>query len=429
MKYKSVKGMEDILPAEIQLWRDLEKNARADLESHGYVEIRTPVLEETSVFTRSIGETTDIVSKEMFTFRDRKDRSLTLRPEGTAPIVRAYIEHSLDKVASVLRLYYIGPMFRAEKPQKGRSRQFHQIGVEVFGSSSVYADAEVIIQMSNMLKSLGLAGFILKLNSLGCKADKSDFAIRLKEYLEEKKSRLCQDCKDRMKTNPLRVLDCKNESCAQVVREAPDILRSLCPACRDHFNKLKSCLEKMKVEFKETKNLVRGLDYYTGPVFEIAHPSLGGQDAIGAGGRYDNLVKGMGGPDVPAVGYALGMERILLALKKELPPSRLEVIYIATIGDAAKIKGIQIAERLREELPRYVILIDITEASLKSQMRNADKNNAGVVLILGDDEIAKGEATLRDMKSKEQLSVRFEELTVKIKERMGRCCAPTPAES
>ncbi len=409
--------MEDILPADIALWQWLENTARTDLNSLGYLEIRTPILEETAVFTRSIGETTDIVTKEMFTFKDRKERSLTLRPEGTAPIVRAYIEHSLDKIASVLRLYYIGPMFRAERPQKGRSRQFHQIGVEVFGNASPYADAEVIVQMNNMLKLFGLTGFTLKLNSLGCGKDKKAFSERLKEYLEDRKSRLCKDCKERIKKNPMRVLDCKDESCIQVAREAPNILDSLCPPCKDHFDKLKDSLKKMGIEPKEAKNLVRGLDYYTGPVFEVTHPSLGGQDAIGAGGRYDNLVRDMGGGDVPAIGYALGVERIILALKKAELPKRPTLVYIATLGDGAKIHGIQIAAKIKTERPDLMVFNNITDASLKSQMRNAEKNDARFVVILGDDEIAKGEITLRDMEKKEQLAVKFDDIVSKIKER------------
>jgi histidyl-tRNA synthetase len=405
MKYKAVRGMEDILSADVKVWQWIESTARKFLESYGYEEIRTPILEETPVFTRSIGETTDIVTKEMYTFTDRKERSLTLRPEGTAPIVRAYIEHALDKASSEVKLYYLGPMFRSERPQKGRSRQFHQIGAEVFGSRSPYADAELITQLSSMLKVLGLNDFTIKLNSLGCRADKEKFADKLKKYLEKEKARLCDDCRERVKKNVLRVLDCKNESCVQLVKKAPDILESLCVPCKDHFDRLKDTLKAVKVSFTETKNLVRGLDYYTGTVFEITHPALGGQDAMAAGGRYDNLVKDMGGSDTGAVGYAIGMERIIIAIKKELPAKGPNVLYIATLGDAAKFHGIWMAENIRREFPDLIALTDTKEASLKAQMRNADRWGSRIVLILGEDELKNGKVLLRDMATKEQRPV------------------------
>ncbi|MDD5496680.1 MAG: histidine--tRNA ligase [Candidatus Omnitrophica bacterium] len=418
---KAIKGMEDILPQDIAIWRWLEDTARRDLESYGYAEIRTPILEETSVFVRSIGETTDIVTKEMYTFKDRGDRSLTLRPEGTAPIVRAYIENSLGKISPELKVYYIGPMFRSERPQKGRSRQFHQIGVEVFGSASVYADAEVIMQMNNMLKLFGLKGYTIKLNTLGCKKDKDNFALALTNYLKDKASLLCNDCKTRLEKNVLRVLDCKNENCIKIVANAPSILENLCPPCREGFDKLKGTLKEMGIGFEETKNLVRGLDYYTGTVFEVTHPDLGGQDAIGAGGRYDNLVKEMGGASVPAVGYALGMERVIIALKKDMSLCA-NVIYVATLGDGPKIQGVQIAEKIRRDrdLAGTIVITDVKESSLKSQMRAADRLNAKLVVIIGDDELKKGEVILRDMRSKEQLNLSIEEVIPKLREK-ARC--------
>jgi len=410
MKYKAVKGMEDILPKDIEIWQELEKIARRDLESCGYKEIRTPIPENTSVFTRSIGETTDIVTKEMYTFKDRKDRSLTLRPEGTAPIVRSYVEHTLYNDSAETRLYYMGPMFRSERPQKGRSRQFHQIGAEILGSASAYADAELILQLDHMLKGFGLKDFSIKLNSLGCAKDKAEFSEKLKQYLQSKKNRLCEDCKKRLKKNVLRVLDCKAEACKQVLRQAPDISQSLCSPCEDHLSKVKSVLKNVK--FVDAKNLVRGLDYYTGTVFEITHPNLGSQDAIGAGGRYDNLVKDMGGPNIPAVGYALGLERIILALKGKLPVSTdTKVVYIATLGDTAKKAGLEKAAKIREGLKGKlkglpVVISDIKEnASLKAQMRNADKQKAKAVVILGDNELKSGKITVRDMVNRKDYSI------------------------
>jgi len=424
MAYKAVKGMEDILPQDIGIWQELERIARIELESHGFREIRTPILEETTVFTRSIGETTDIVKKEMFTFEDRKLRSLSLRPEGTAPIVRAYIEHSLDANLPEGRLYYIGPMFRSERPQKGRSRQFHQIGVEMIGSVSPFADSEVIMQLDKMLRKFDLEGFVIKLNSLGCKKDKSAYSEKLASYLKGEKARLCADCKERAQNNVLRILDCKQESCIEVLGGAPDITASLCDTCRAHFDTVKKSLRSLNVDFKEAKNLVRGLDYYTGTVFEITHHGLGAQDALAAGGRYDNLVKEMGGPDAPAVGYAIGMERLIMALgnKKEIS-SKNSVVYVATLGSDAKIEGLRLSEEIRDALNgrdkmNVIVLVDSKESSLKSQMRAADKNNARFVLIMGDDELKQGKVTMRDMNSKEQSSVERGTVLDEIRKRL-----------
>ncbi|MGB2705277.1 MAG: histidine--tRNA ligase [Candidatus Omnitrophota bacterium] len=428
MKYKSIRGMEDILPEDIGIWQHLEYAARRDLESWGYDEIRTPILEDTAIFVRSIGKDTDIVKKEMYTFKDKKERSLTLRPEGTAPIVRAYIEHSLDKISpKIKKLYYIGPMFRSERPQKGRSRQFHQIGVEVIGTGSPFADTEVIRQLSGMLKIFRLKGFAIKLNSLGCIVDKEKFAAKLKEYLEEKKNRLCRDCKERTKKNVLRVLDCKNETCIQVVRQAPSILEGLCIPCKAHFEKVKERLNKEGIEFKETKNLVRGLDYYTGTVFEITHPALGAQDAIGAGGRYDNLIKDLGGPATPAIGYALGIERIILALREESALPEPIRIYIAALGEEAELKGTVIAANLRTGLERdrdmrIKVIKDIEGGALKAQMKRADKNKTTFTLILGEDEIKKKKIIIKNMKTGIQDSVDEANITAELAKRIKELC-------
>jgi histidyl-tRNA synthetase len=418
MKYKAVKGMDDILPKDISTWQELERTARRKLESYGYSEIRTPILEDASVFIRSIGEETDIVTKEMYVFKDRKERPLAMRPEGTAPIVRSYVEHSFDKVSPQAKLYYIGPMFRSEKPQKGRSRQFHQIGVEVFGTYSPYADSEIIIQMDDMLKSFGLKEFIIKINSLGSIEDKKKFSNNLKTYLKEKESRLCDDCKNRIKSNPLRVFDCKMESCKVALKGSPNITDSLSEESKKHYEKVKNILDKMKIKYKEEKSLVRGLDYYTGTVFEVVHPALGAQDAIGAGGRYDNLVKDFGGKESGAVGYALGIERMILALKDKVLKTK-PIIFIATLGDEAKILGIKISSEIRDKISIVTVLNDLQETSLKSQMRNADKNNADFVLIIGDDELKENKVTLRDMKTKEQCSVSIKSIAEEIKQKVG----------
>jgi len=422
MKYKAVKGMDDILPQDVAIWQHLENEARIILEHYGYSEIRTPILENTEIFSRSIGETTDIVTKEMYSFKDRKGRSLTLRPEGTASIVRAYIEHAFWNTPDSSMLYYIGPMFRSERPQKGRTRQFYQIGVEVFGAKTVAADVSVIIVLKRMLQRFGLENFNIKLNSLGCKKDKDNFSAKLKVYLKDKKSRLCDDCKLRIDQNVLRVLDCKKDSCVQTIRSAPSIGSSLCMVCKREFEELKNFLDSLDIKFAETKNLVRGLDYYTGTVFEITHQALGSQDAIGAGGRYDNLVKDMGGPDTPAVGFALGMERIIIALdkKEKKPISSKNLVYIATLGAKAKLQGFELAERIRKEL-RTAVLTDIKQASLKSQLRAADKSGAKVVLIIGEDEISKKQIVLKDMVKKEQAPVKKEDILDELKSRGMGC--------
>ncbi|MFH1594074.1 MAG: histidine--tRNA ligase [Candidatus Omnitrophota bacterium] len=416
--------MEDILPTDVRLWQWIESVARRELELYGYEEIRTPALEDTGLFARSIGETTDIVTKEMYTFKDRKDRSLTLRPEGTAPIVRAFIEHSLDKISRDSRLYYIGPMFRSERPQKGRSRQFYQIGVERFGGDSYSVDATMILQLHRMLESLGLSRFTIKINTLGCKSDKESFADDLKEYLEEKRSLLCGDCKERIGKNVLRTLDCKNENCIQIVRGAPNIIGSLCDVCKDHYNMMKNALNGMQIPFVETKNLVRGIDYYTGTVFEVTHPALGGQDAIGAGGRYDDLVKDMGGADTKAIGYAVGIERIIIALGVAEHIAKPKVIYVAILGDGARQEGEKIAEEMRTCLgrkfdKRISVMTGGRDASLKSQMRNADKLESSIVLILGEEEIKKRTVIIKDMEKRQQTEVSRGAYITELKNRLG----------
>ncbi|MFH1380810.1 MAG: histidine--tRNA ligase [Candidatus Omnitrophota bacterium] len=430
MVYKAVRGMEDILPKDVHLWQWLERVAKRELEYYGYEEIRTPIVEDTALFARSIGEGTDIVSKEMYSFKDKKERSLTLRPEGTAPIVRSYVEHSLDKISPEINLYYIGPMFRSERPQKGRKRQFHQIGVERFGNGTYHTDALVIQQLYHMLKAgFGLDGFEIKLNSLGCKKDKANFEEKLKKNIAKDPSKLCSDCRERAKRNVLRVLDCKKESCKQFLLKAPSVLDSLCSDCKEHFNGLKAALKAMNIDFTETKNLVRGLDYYTGTVFEITHPALGAQDAIGAGGRYDDLVKDFGGLKIDAIGYALGIERLVIALKdtKKIPkPKTIYVAGIGSIGSEPIVKAGIIAETLRMALGRqggmHIRVITGTKiSSLKAQLKSADKAGAEIVIILGDDEISSGELTLKDMVKKEQIKVSSDpsdELIKAIKKRI-----------
>ena len=414
MKFKALRGMNDILPDEIGLWQRIEEAARKIFGSFGYSEIRTPAMESTQVFTRSIGEATDIVQKEMYSFKDRGKRDISLRPEGTAPIVRAYIEHGLQVKAGFGKFYYIGPMFRAERPQAGRQRQFHQVGVEAIGSYNPYLDAEVIGLMKSFFDEIGLKGFKIKINSLGCKKDKADFNKLLKKELKADVKALCEDCKLRYEKNILRIFDCKNPNCKSIVRRLPSILDHLCEECAGHFDKVKEGLDLIGVEYEVDPRIVRGLDYYTRTAFEVTHSALGAQDAIGAGGRYDNLVKDFDGPEMGACGFALGTERIITALGEgaEKAASGLDV-YVATIGEAAYKKGFEIVADLRKN--GLATDLDYEEKSLKGQLRRADKCGVRFVVIIGEDEINKGKAAVRDMKTKQQKEVEFGDLVNSLK--------------
>ena len=419
---KAIRGTKDILPPETCEWQNIEDTSRDIFRLFGYSEIRTPIIEETSLFVKSVGEETDIVKKEMFSFEDRGERNITLRPEGTAPIVRAYLENNLDKTEPFQKLYYIGPMFRAERPQAGRLRQFHQVGLEAIGSNSPALDAEVINVLVKLLDANGIKNYQLKLNNLGCREDKLRLSKILKDIFTEKTtaSRLCEDCKRRAKTNPLRLLDCKSENCRLVVRENFKKVEFLCADCKAHFKKVQESLDSLKISYTIDPYIVRGLDYYTRTVFEVTHKDLGAQNAIGAGGRYDNLISDMGGPALGASGFALGVDRLIMALGKiaeeKLPAAGIDV-FIATIGDASYKKAFVLLNELRKA--DIACDIDYENSSLKSQMRTADKRGAKFVLIIGDDEMAKGEAVLRDMSTKEQKTVKFEDLAVAIK---GKLC-------
>lgn len=418
-KLRSLKGMSDILPPEIYLWQYIEKTAREFFENCGYEEIRTPIMEKTALFARGIGEGTDIVNKEMYTFTDRGERSLTLRPEGTAPIARAYIENNLGGENEFTTLYYIGPMFRAERPQKGRSRQFHQIGAEAIGASNPYVEAVLILMMAKFFEIVGLKDFEVKLSSLGCGADKKKFADALGRYLSPEKSRLCGDCKVRLEKNVLRTLDCKVESCKILLRKSPKAKDFLCPGCEEHYEKVKSLLAfHAPVKFKEDAGMVRGLDYYTGTVFEVTHNALGAQDAIAAGGRYDNLIESFGGRKTSAIGFAIGIERLIMALpeeiKKRLEEKKQLELYIVTTGKAIYDKAYREIEKLRGAGVFCVMNYD-PEKSLKSQMNLANKKNAKFVAIFGDEELKKSEVVLRNMKTAEQKNVKITDLAKAVK--------------
>jgi len=415
MKYTSQRGTRDILPIDMPIWHMLEKNCKELFKLYNYSEIRTPIFESTELFTRSIGESSDIVSKEMYTFKDKGDRSITLRPEATAPVVRAAIQNNLIEKDKITKLYYIGPMFRYERPQAGRYRQFYQSGVEVFGSKDPALDAEVISLSVQIMDKLGLSDLSVKINSVGCKNCRPKYMETLKGYFKSNAKDLCETCNNRLETNPLRILDCKDPSCQKYIENAPAIIDFLCEECKTHFEKVIYWLDTLKIKYEINKRLVRGLDYYTKTTFEIVSGKLGAQNAVCGGGRYDNLVAEFGGNDTPAIGFAIGMDRMVEILKEHREQSiehRLRLIYIATLGDEAKKLGVELLLNIRKR--GYAAEMDYIGKSLKSQMKEADRLNAKYVLILGEDEIKSGKAVLRNMETAEQKEVELNGIVEKL---------------
>jgi histidyl-tRNA synthetase len=403
MKITAIKGFADILPGEVETWQLIEQEARAVFAASNFSEIRIPILEKTELFSRSLGETTDIVEKEMYTFADQdaKGSSLTLRPEGTAGVVRAYVESEMYKIEPVRKLYYMGPMFRRERPQKGRMRQFHQIGVEALGRGDPFIDAEVLLMLDDFFLRVGLEGASLQLNSLGCVECRPQYRERLLKFLHEREGELCGNCRRRMERNPLRVLDCKEPGCIEITKSAPPILESLCEVCRDHFERVQNLLREAGVNFVLNPRMVRGLDYYCRTTFEWTSNQLGSQNAVAAGGRYDGLVQELGGPAIPGVGFALGVERLALLLRSKADQERAgPSLFIVWVGASARDWAFPLVHRLRRR--GISAEIEGEARSLKSQMRRADKLKAAAVLIIGEDELQKGMAVLRDMKSKSQ---------------------------
>ncbi|NQT46867.1 MAG: histidine--tRNA ligase [Candidatus Omnitrophica bacterium] len=417
---KALRGTKDILGKEIRLWEEIEAIARTLFANYAYHRIKTPIIEETGLFTKSIGVATDIVQKEMFSFKDRAGREISLRPEGTAPIVRAFIEHSIYKIESFTKLFYIGPMFRAERPQAGRQRQFHQIGAEAIGSYSPYVDAEVIAVMAHLLKSVGVKNFKIRLNSLGCRDDKKRMAKALRDSLKGQRKLFCEDCQGRYERNVFRLLDCKNENCRRLLKKVPKTLDLLCKECLSHFKTVKELLSAQSVDFEVDPYLVRGLDYYTRTAFEVTHPGLGSKDAIGAGGRYDYLIEDFGGPKVGACGFAIGFERLVMAISNEAKgivsgESANTTVYIASLGAEAKRRGFELLGEVRNS--GISAEFDYQDRSLKAQMRAADKMGAKFVAIIGEDELKKGIVTLRDMDTKSQDELKLKSFVSEIRER------------
>jgi histidyl-tRNA synthetase len=392
--------MKDVWPAEAAKWRHIEVTARRVLAAFGFGEVKTPVLEKTELFARSIGESTDIVEKEMYTFPDRSGDSLTMRPEATAGVVRAFLESKLYGQPGPHKLFLLGPMFRHERPQKGRLRQFHQIDAEVLGDDGPQSDAELIVMLAHLLEELGLAGVVIKLNSLGCPRCRPAYRRALAEFLEAKRGRLCEDCRRRLETNPLRVLDCKVEGCAEAAAGAPAVLDHLDDECREHFRAVREMLALAGVAHEMDPRLVRGLDYYTRTTFEAIAGDLGAQNAVAGGGRYDGLVEQLGGPPTGAIGFAFGLERLAMLVPDEGDRPGPE-LFIAAMGAAPRRLAFLAAAGLRKR-GRWVEMSP-GDKSLKAQMRQANKMNAQKVLILGTQELVDDQGQIKDMQSGEQM--------------------------
>ncbi|HHW18890.1 MAG TPA: histidine--tRNA ligase [Firmicutes bacterium] len=436
---RAPRGTGDVLPPKSRKWIYLEKVLREISFKYNFGEIRTPVFEHTELFSRTVGESTDIVEKEMYTFEDKGGRSLTLRPEGTAPVARAFLEHSLGQGPLPQKLFYIGPMFRYEKPQAGRYREFHQYGAEILGSPSPYSDVEIIALAVDIAESLGLRGTKLVINSIGCPVCRKRYRGDLIKYLSARSDAMCEDCRKRLWKNPLRVLDCKNVSCKAVTSGAPSMLDYLCNDCQKHWEDLRELLSRMELAYEVDTSLVRGLDYYTKTVFELKWPPLGAQDAVAGGGRYDGLVEELGGKHTPGVGFAMGLERILLAVEKGEKPFREERaldFFVIALGQKTRLDGEEEASAARDEkIPaaqnatadadedlfrRGFFLVreirslglscdfDPLRRSLKAQMKHADRLNARYVAILGEEELEKKTVSIRSMKEGWQKEIPLE---------------------
>jgi len=407
LRYKAVKGVRDILPPEVFTWQRLEGAAREAFRVYGFQELRPPIMEATDVFARSIGETSDIVEKEMYTFEDKGGRSVTLRPEGTAPIVRAFVENHLHTLPSPQKFCYSGPMFRYERPQKGRLRQFHQIGAEAFGVAGPAMDAEVVSLLMALLEGTGLTGLAVQINSIGCKECRPGYRAALMDFFSTRVEGLCPDCKRRQTQNPLRILDCKVPGCIELRKGAPLVTEYLCGACREHYAELKSMLGALGVRYSENPQMVRGLDYYTRTTFEVTSEGLGAQNAVAAGGRYDGLVREFGGPDTPAIGFAVGMERLVELAGQGGPEVPAPRVFIAALGRDATVRSLEMASRFRRE--GVWAELGYGEGSLKSQMRRADRMKAGFVFIIGEDELRKGMLNWKNLGDGSSGEVGFEE--------------------
>lgn len=420
MLSKAPRGTKDITPKDVYKWHYVEKKFREICALYGYEEIRTPIFEHTEVFARSVGDTTDVVQKEMYTFTDRGDRQLSLKPEGTAGVIRSFIENKMYADTQPTKLYYITPCFRYERPQAGRQRQFHQFGVEVLGSDGPSVDAEVISLAVQFFNELGLKNLSVNINSVGCPKCREAYNKKLKEYLDQKTDVLCETCLERKDKNPMRVIDCKNPQCKENLKDIPFMIDNLCDDCKEHFETLKKYLTEMGIDFVVDKTIVRGLDYYRKTAFEIISNDIGAQSTVCGGGRYDGLVELLGGPkDISGIGFGLGIERLLLTLENnniEIENPKSTDIYIATIGDAAKTRSFKIVKDLRAN--HISADNDHLDKSIKAQFKYSDKINAKYTVVIGDDELANDTATLKNMQTSEQTTIKLSELVDELKKRL-----------
>ncbi len=396
------KGVNDILPEEITLWEHVEQTARKIFSLYGYSEVRFPIFESSELFSRGIGEGTDVVEKEMYTFKDRGKRSFTLRPEGTASAVRLFVENKLYSSNSTTKIFYMGPMFRAERPQAGRYRQFHQIGTEIFGADSPWIDAESIHMLDEFFKTLGIDDNRLEINSVGCVKCRPKHKEKLLSFLIGNKEKLCSECSIRMEKNPLRAFDCKNSNCKSVMLEAPLLPEHICSECREHFEITTEALGYYGVNYRKNPHLVRGLDYYTRTAFELVNSSLGSQDAVAGGGRYDGLVKLLGGPDIKGFGFALGVERLNMILKAKniLPSVSKTSVYVAVLSEEVLPTAVKISQQIRSL--GIIVTLPHEIKTLKTHLKKANKANATFTVLLGEDELRKNSIVLRDMKNSSQ---------------------------
>ena len=403
---KKIKGTEDIMPKDSYRWIFLEDIMRRQANAYGYKEVRTPVFEQTSLFSRGVGETTDVVQKEMYTFSTKGDESITLRPEGTAGAARAFLEHSVQNDGLPSKQYYLTTCYRYEKPQAGRQREFHQFGVEVFGTQNPSADAEVIALINGLFEVLGLSKIRLEINSIGCPKCRSKYHEKLREYFSQYKDKLCDTCLGRLERNPMRIIDCKSPVCSEIAKDAPKMIDFLCEECSEHFEKVKSYLDIAGVKYEVNPTIVRGLDYYTKTVFEFVSDNIGAQGTVCGGGRYDGLIEELGGQHTPSLGCAMGIERLLLLMESsgvEIPKPETCDLYIASMGDRASLKAFALTEDVRKS--GFSAQCDIVGRGLRPQMKFADKIGAKFSLVIGDNEIDENKAEVKNMETGDKTAV------------------------
>ncbi len=419
MLTKAPRGTKDILPDDIYKWNYVEEVFKEVCRNFGYKEIRTPVFEHTILFKRGVGETTDIVQKEMYTFEDNGGREITLKPEGTAPVVRAFIENKLYAHAQPTKMFYITPCFRYERPQAGRLRAFHQFGVEIFGTENPSADSEIITIAMMFFEKLGLKNLELKINSIGCPKCRENYNAALKDFLRERLDKLCKTCNDRFERNPMRIIDCKSEDCQDKIKDVPLIIDYICDSCKDHFEGVKSYLDIMDIKYEIDPTIVRGLDYYNRTAFEIISNEIGSQGTVCGGGRYDGLIEEVGGPSTPGVGFGLGIERLLLTLENnniEIPVPREIDIFIVTIGDKPYKKAVDLCYRLRKK--SISTDIDHLNRSIKAQFKYSDKINALYTIVIGEDELERNSVSLKNMKTGEQVEISLSDIVDEISNKL-----------